>query len=136
MDLKELIELKKNSMITLRESITLEELYDLMKKRWPSSIPGSFKLKKTFFSKCIEFDYYLMVYINVRIASPIVLGQKSTVKNNTVCVDFQQLDPSSAAKSPEVQAVGGYEKAVPLSGEYYKAVVEAMREVLKDKIAT
>ena len=128
----------KESRITLREPMTVEDLYALMSTRWNESLPGNFSLKKSLFHKYIEFDEYLMFKICVQVTSPIALGWPIKInKNKIVYVDPGSQKPKSLSKTQwtKIEAVGGYMEAVPLAIEHYRAVRHAILEVLHDRVA-
>ena len=128
------MDMKSAEKYALNAPMTPEALCELMTQRWTAEMPGRFVLKKGLGGKSIMFDVYMQ-------AQPVVTvkGSEVTVKritNKTTASvggmggDFKAMKQAAAAIKD-----GGL-KAAALGGqEYFNAVCDAMRDVLKDRLA-
>jgi len=121
---------KSVEKIVLKDPITLEELYELMKGN-SDKFPGKFKFKKGLFGKSILFDIFMQVQPRVTVKENRVtvrrMGNSTTVGvGNMPAMDFKALKQSAQAVKG-----GGLGKAVSGGAEYFVSVCDAMVDLLK-----
>lgn len=118
----------------LSAPMTLDELYELMNQRWAAELPGAYKLKKGLFGKSILFDVYMQVQPKITVKGNLVtcrkMNSQTTVSSGGLGIDLKASKQYMAAMKE-----GGLKKAVSGGPEYFHGVCDALREVLKDKIA-
>jgi len=114
---------------TLREPVTLEDLYALMTQRWTAQLPGNFKLKKGLFGKSIQFDVYMNMQPKVTVKDNVVTVRRWESSTQVNGIDFK-----AATQRIDALGSGGLKKAAFGGLEYFIGVCDAMRELLSDKI--
>ena len=123
--------LSKNvEKITLKEPMTLEELYDLMKEN-SEKLPEKFKLKKGILGKSIHFAVVMQTDPKITIKDNVVtirrMGNTTQVGvGNMPSMDFKDLKQRAKAVKE-----GGLGKAISGGAEYFVSVCDAMVELLK-----
>ena len=138
--MKEWIDISKGSYFKLRESISIDELYTLMKERWDTQRLGKFQLNRDMLSDHISLDDYsamgLTMKISVSVTSYFALGWKNWFNKNKMVVIEWGGKGISANNEAKVRQIGetGYKEAFALASEHIRAVCAGMREVLGDKV--
>jgi len=131
------LETTKESL-TLRESISVEELYGLMEQA-KTQFPGNFKLKKGVFGTSIVFDKYM--------------GFGTTVRVKETKIHLKRMNPSSNSKNRKnrslahlvniaktAQSVGHAIKTGEINEDllggpnYFRDICEVMRELLQSSM--
>lgn len=115
--------------IKLRESMTPEELYDLMLQN-SEKFPGKFKLKKGLLGKSILFDVFMQTQPRITVKEDKVtirrMGNSTSVGvGNMPSVDFKDLKQRTQAVKE-----GGFGKAISGGAEYFGSVCDAMVDLL------
>jgi hypothetical protein len=102
-----------------------------MNERWDTQKYGSFKLEKFLFNKSVRLDDYLTMKFDVQITGIAGLG-----KNLVVCVQQQgaKQTPNKAMRE-QIKAIGGYEAARVAELKRWESLIDAMREMLHDRMA-
>ena len=134
------IELLKKSkeILSLREYISLEELFNLMDQD-RSRFPGEFKLKKGLFGTSIAFDKYM--------------GYGTIIKVKESMIVIKRISPSSNNRSHKNQSISHLVEIVDSSQNvidavttgkvsddllggpnYFKNICEVMRELLQSRV--
>jgi hypothetical protein len=130
MSMQELREMgKRVEKFTLKEALTIDELYQLMNQRWTANMPGKFKLKKGLFGKRIQFDVYMLMLPVVTVKGNVVTVRRQEQSTKVGGVDFKEAKQRMAAAKE-----GGLKKAATGGVEYFFDVRNAMRDILNDKI--
>ena len=145
-DIQEEIKQRQDARITLREPITIDEVYTLMTERWDKEKYGNFKLSKFLFIKSIEFDDYMMMRYGVGIEKVVGSGRNAeSITNNVVVVipkpTSQSYSSLRKAQKEQVDAVlgKGFLRAIDRAElrkhelEHLQMLCNGMREVLHDK---
>ena len=127
MNLKEMSKIVEK--FTLKESMTIDELHQLMTERWTAEMPGKFKLKKGLFGKRIEFDVYMQILPRVSVKGNVVTVRRQQQSTQVGGVDFKDAKQRMAAAKE-----GGLKKAAMGGMEYFVNVRNAMREILQDRM--
>ncbi len=131
MSLQEMM--KNTEKITLKNPMTLEELYNFLKPR-EAEFPGKFKLSKGLFGlgKGIIFDTFMQIEPRVTVDDNVVTIKKMT--NNTSvsvggspAVNLKSLKQMAGAVKED-----GMGAAITGGMDYFSEVCEKMVEVLKD----
>ena len=130
MGMQELKEMSKVvEKFTLKDSMTIDELYQLMTERWTAEMPGKFKRKKGLLGNYIQFDVYMLILPVVTVKGNVVTVRRQSQSTQVGGVDFKETKQRiNAAKE------GGLKKAATGGMEYFLDVCNAMREILQDKI--
>ena len=116
----------------LRESMTTEELYELMISQWTAELPGKFQLKKGLFGSHIRFDTYMTMQPRIKVKNNVLKITPVTVQSKMGGIDFK-----SAA-----QAIGAIKEGrsiveVALSSpEYFLKVCAEVEKLLAEKIVS
>ena len=132
---------RQEGRIALSGSVTIEELYELMEKRWDTNKNGGFELNKFLFVRSIRLDGYFMYKYDVYITNSINLGRGIENRKNNI-VDIRPIKWSysslSKAQKEQVKTIRSLpsEEAKQLVLGYYQGLCDAMREVLSDKAIT
>ena len=130
MGMQEIKEMSKTAeKFTLKEPITLDELYQLMTQRWTAEMPGKFQLKKGLFGKSIKFDLYMQILPVVTVKGNVVTVRRQQQSTTVGGVDIKDTKQRMAAAKE-----GGLKKAALGGAEYFQNIRNAMREVLGDKM--
>jgi hypothetical protein len=130
MGMQEMKEMSKTvEKFTLRDPMTLDELFELMTRRWTADMPGKFKLKKGLFGKSIKFDLYMQQLPVVRVKGNVVTVRRQQQSTTVGGVDIKDAKQRMAALKE-----GGLKKAALGGAEYFAGIRDAMREILKDKM--
>ena len=127
MDIKTLS--RNPQKITLKETITTEELHRLMTERWTPEMPGPFKFKKGLFGKSVKFSVYMQIVTSVSAKGNVVFirrSQQSTTVGGTDFKDLSQRMDAAKEGGLKAAALGGVQRFVD--------IVNAMKEILKDKM--
>ncbi|MEA5003599.1 MAG: hypothetical protein VB081_08880 [Christensenella sp.] len=132
MDLKAMQ--KAVEKFTLKEPMTLEELYDLMKQRWNAELPGTFQLKKGLMGKSILFDVYMQVQPKVTIKDNVVTVRKISNSTSVSVGGGPGVDIKASAEYKKAFKEGGFKDAISGGPAYFNGVCDAMREILSDLI--
>ena len=116
--------------ITLKNPMTLEELYDLMKEN-SEKLPEKFKLKKGVLGKSIHFEVVMQTDPKITIKDNIVtirrMGNSTEIGiGNMPSLDFKDLKQRTQAIKE-----GGLGKAISGGADYFASVCDAMVELLK-----
>jgi len=119
---------------TLKDPMTLDELYQLMTMRWGEELPGTFKLKKGLLGKSIQFDVYMQVQPKVTVKDNVVTCRKFTSSTEVSVGGSPGIDIKNMKQRIEAGKEGGIKKAAMGGVEYFLGVCDGMREVLKDKM--
>ena len=127
MDIKEMS--RNPQKITLKEPMTIEELHRLMTERWTSEMPGPFKFKKGLFGKSVKFNVYMQILPKVTVKDTAVKISRSQQSTTVGGMDLKDM-----SQRMEAMKDGGLKKAALGGMEYFVNIVNAMREVLKDKM--
>ena len=129
MDKQELKELGKMSeKYNLREPMSIEELYQLMTERWTVEYPGKYKLKGLF-GKKIKFDVYMKMVPVISVRNNVVTVRKTGKSTTVGGVDIKALKQTASALKE-----GGLKKVAMGAPQYFKAIRDGLRELLKDKV--
>ena len=128
MNFQEQVKLKQRSNITLKEPMTLDELYALMQERWDTEKYGNFKIEKFLFIKSIRLDDYLAMKFQVQVSG--IVGQ-----GKNLLVSITKLDKDSAAHIKASKAMGGREAARIAGLKHWESMCDAMWDILSDKVA-
>jgi len=149
-DIQEDMRIRKEAHFKLKEPMTRDELYNLMKKRWDTQKYSGFKLKKFLFIKSIEFDNYLTAHFGAEITKEIILGSKTNRLNNYVVIISMHNSKSIHSAfnkeqrkqfNKQLEELGINAKSWSVQGlysfalEHLKKLTVGMSEVLFDKIA-
>ncbi|MCL1874806.1 MAG: hypothetical protein FWF87_00940 [Synergistaceae bacterium] len=137
--MKEWFDLSKGSHFKLREPISLDELYDLMTERWDTRAFGNFYLEKGLISDCILLEnYYVMglsLCLTIYVTSYLEMGGKSWYnRNKMVIIAAKSNKPPAHTKAEKEEIEEVYNEAFPLALERFRAVRDAMRDVLSDRV--
>jgi len=128
----EMMEMRSVERFTLREPMTLDELYVLIKERWNSALPCDFKLEKSLLFKSIVFDAYMRTSPKVKIQKNVVTVYQNFVGNNNNDTynhfDVRKIE-EMARKNNAFKEAG-----IDNGNEYFIALCNALREVLRDMI--
>ena len=134
--MKEWIDISKGSYFKLRESISIDELYTLMKERWDTQRLGKFQLNRDMLSDHISLDDYsamgLTMKISVSVTSYFQIGWKNWFNKNKMVIIATDGKSHSAGKMQIEETV--YKEAFALASNHIRAVCAGMREVLGDKV--
>ena len=116
---------------TLREPISLDELFDLMNG---SGIvfPGKFKLKKGLFSKAIVFDLIMQIQPRVKVKDNVVIVRKVRSSTKISVGGMPGVDIKATGQRIQAAQEGGLGKAFTGGADYFLNVVEAMRGLLQN----
>lgn len=120
---------KSVEKITLKEEMTLGQLYDLMKEN-KDIMPGEFKLKKGILGKSINFDVFMQTEPRITVKDNVVtvrrMGKSTEVGiGNMPSMDFKDMKQRLKAVKD-----GGIKKSVTGGAEYFVGVCNAMVELL------
>ena len=126
MDLKEMS--RNPQKITLKEPMTIEELYSLMTEKWTPEMPGPFKFKKGLFGKSIKFSIYMQIVPTVKIKNNVVIIRRNQQSTTVGGVDIKDMSQRMSALKE-----GGLKKAAMGGMEYFISICNAFREILKDR---
>ena len=130
MGMQEIKEMSKVvEKFTLKDPMTLDELYQLMTERWTTQMPGKFKLKKGLLGKRIQFDVYMLMLPVVTVKGNVVTVRRQQQSTKVGGVDFKEAKQRMTAAKE-----GGLKKAAMGGVEYFFNVRNAMREILQDKM--
>ncbi|MCL2352779.1 MAG: hypothetical protein FWC55_09645 [Firmicutes bacterium] len=115
----------------LREPMTTEELYTLMKEKWQAELPGGFQFKRGFlFGPYIRFDTYLTIQPRVKVKNDVV-----RITRNVVEVQSGGIDLKAAGQAIDKMRHGGNMMDVVMGGpEYFLKVCAEVRNVLEGKV--
>lgn len=116
--------------INLKEVMTIEQLYDLMKEN-SEKLPEKFKLKKGVLGKSIHFEVVMQTDPKVTVKDNIVtirrVGNSTEVGiGNMPSLDFKDLKQRTKAIKE-----GGLGKAISGGADYFASVCDAMVDLLK-----
>ena len=118
---------------TLKDPISLEELYELMARN-ETDFPGRFRLKKGLFGKSIVFDIYMTIKPSIRVKDNIVkitaLQQSSSVKVG----NMPSIDIKATKQVLQATKEGGLGKALTGGPEYYNSIADTLRELLQGRM--
>jgi len=117
---------------TLREAMTIEDLFELMKNNWSADIPGSFKFKKGLFGKSIAFDAFMQVQPKVSVKGNIVTVLRVS---NSSGVSVGGVNIKEMEQRNKAAKEGGFKAAITGGQDYFNNVCTAMRELLSDRVA-
>ena len=114
----------------LREPMTTEDLYALMKERWTAELPGKFQLKKGLFGSYIRFDTYLTIQPRIKVKNDTVKITRTYVQTTVGGIDLK-----SASQAISKMRNGGNMMDVVMGGpEYFLKVCAEVENVLQGKI--
>ena len=130
MDFKSMTKVKEN--FTLRDSISLEELHNLM-NQGGIQFPGIFKLKKGLFGPYICFDTFMQIQPIIKVKNNIVKISKVNISKQ-VGIGGMSIDINDAQQRIQAAKTGGLGKAVMGGQEYFLNVIEKMRELLQSRM--
>ena len=128
MDFQDQVKLKQRSNITLKEPMTRDELYALMKERWDTQKYGNFKIEKFLFFKSIRLDDFWCKKFEVNVSG--VIGQK-----NASIVNINMLSHGKVSLNKASRALGGREAVRIAELKHWESMCDAMWEMLHDKLA-
>ena len=115
----------------LREPMTTEELYALMRERWHLPLPGGFQLKKGLFGSYIRFDTYMTMQPRVKVKDGVVKVSRVTVET-----EVNGMDLRAASQAINTLRHGGSMMDVVMAGpEYFLRVCAELENVLEGRIA-
>ena len=132
MDMKSMMKVVEK--YTLKETMTLDDLYSLMTKSLAAELQGKFKLKKGLFGKSIHFNVYMQIQPRVSVKNNVVTCRRIGVNKNISVGGGPSIDIGAMRQRMDAVKDGGVKKAVFGGVEYFICVCDAMREVLKDKM--
>jgi len=125
---------KSSEKFTLRQAMTLEDLFALMQSNLNPALAGRFKLKKGLLGKSIAFDVYMTVLPKVSVKNNIVTVRKMSVSTQVGVGGMPAIDFKALGQTADAVSSGGIGKAVTGGSEYFLGVCDAMRELLKDMV--
>ena len=123
---------KSSEKFTLRQAITLEELFALMEKNLDPAFANKFKLKKGLFGKSIAFEVYMTILPKISIKNNIVTVRKVSSSTQVGVGGLPSVDLKASKQTTEAVKSGGLSKAATGGSEYFLAICDAMRNLLKD----
>ena len=126
MNLKEMS--RNPQKITLKDPMTIEDLYSLMTEKWTPEMPGPFKFKKGLFGKSIKFNIYMQIVPTVKVKDNLVIIRRTQQSTTVGGVDIKDMSQRMSALKE-----GGLKKAAMGGMEYFVNICEALREILKDR---
>lgn len=122
--------MKKNvEKITLKEAMTLEELYDLMKAN-QEELPGKFKLKKGLMGKSINFDVFMQTQPKVTVKDKVVTIRRMGSSTKVGVGSMPSMDIKNMKQQFQAVKEGGIKKSITGGAEYFVGVCNAMVELL------
>lgn len=120
---------------TLRQAMTIDQLHELMQERWSEDKPGKFKLKKGLFGKSIQFDVYRQVMPRITVKGNVVMLRKISNSTEVSVGGSPSLDFKNARHLGKDFKEGGMKKALNAGADYFVDVMNALQEVLGDRLA-
>lgn len=123
--------LSKNvQKITLKEAMTLEEMYDLMKTN-SEKLPEKFKLKKGILGKSINFEVVMQTEPKITIKDNIVTIRRMGNSTEVGIGKMPSLDFKDLKQRTQAVKEGGFGKAISGGADYFGSVCDAMVDLLK-----
>ncbi|MCL2695632.1 MAG: hypothetical protein FWE69_04840 [Clostridiales bacterium] len=133
-DIQNEIQQRQDAKITLKEPMTIDEIYALMTQRWDTQKYGGFKLGKLLKLRWIDFDAYMMMWYGVQVTDAGTVVQVVPKPTN------QSYSALPKAQKEQVKAVVNVRKAIDRAEirkhefAHLRLLCDAMREVLHDRI--
>ncbi|HZK28493.1 MAG TPA: hypothetical protein VFD00_13235 [Thermoclostridium sp.] len=121
---------KSVEKINLKESMTLEQLYDLMKQN-SEKMPGKFKLKKGLFGKSILFDVVMQTQPRITVKNNLVTVRRMNNSTSVGVGNMPTMDFKDMKQRAKAVKEGGFGKAISGGAEYFGSACDAMVELLK-----
>lgn len=119
--------------IVLRETMTLEQLYEFMMQN-ATKLPGGFKLKKGLFDKAIFFDVFMQQQPKITVRGKTITVRRMGNKSFSGIGNMPTLDFKAIKQTAQAVKDGGLNKSISGGAEYFANVCDAMRELLKTRL--
>ena len=130
MDLKAMT--KAVEKFTLREELTLEQLYDVMMQSG-IQFPSQFKLTKGLLGKAIDFEVYMQVLPKVTIKNNVVTVRRTESKSTISVLGSPGVDLKAQKQGREAAKQGGFMKSITGGQDYFNDVCDLMRQALSGR---
>lgn len=120
---------KSVEKITLKEEMSLDQLYDLMKEN-QEELPAKFKLKKGLMGKSINFDVFMQTEPRITVKDKVVTIRRMGSSTKVGIGSMPSLDYKDMKQRVKAVKDGGIKKSVTGGAEYFVGVCNAMVELL------
>lgn len=124
---------KTTEKITLKDPMTIEELYELMMQN-SDKMPGKFKFKKGLLGKSIMFDVFMQNQPRITVKDDLVTIRRMGNKTSVGIGDLPSMDFKAIKEGFEAVKDGGISKVVSGGAEYFVSVCDAMLALLSNNI--
>lgn len=118
---------------TLREAITIEELYQLMMER-SGAFSGPFKLKKGLFGKSIKFAVVMQVQPVIKVKDKVVTARAISNKTEVSVGGGPSMDFKDIRQRAAALKEGGLGKALMGGQERFHQICDELQSILAERM--
>ena len=131
MDLKAMT--KTTEKFTLREELSLEQLYDVMMQSG-IQFPSQFKLAKGLLGKAIDFEVYMQVLPKITVKNNVVTVRRTESKSTISVLGSPSVDLKAQRQGRDAAKQGGFMKSITGGQDYFNDICDLMRIALQSRI--